>query len=273
VLQVLAENGVPASKPLWWEDDEAILGAAFMVMEGIEGEVPADFPNYRRDGFIADGTPEQRRRAWETALDAFAAISRVPVESVEFLAKPAQGSTGLEQDLEYWSETYEFTAHKSGIANPTVEAGLEWLRDNLPSHRPTALSWGDSRLGNVMFRDYECAALLDWEMVSLAGPMADLVWWMSFERNLDDFIGACPEGFKSWEATVPAWEERTGIKVGDLDWYWPYNEMRTSVLHQRLSDLQARSGRRRVSDPLDNMGTRRLAELLGLPAPIAFAGG
>ena len=41
---------------------------------------------------------------------------------------------------------------------------------NWPAHEsPTVLSWGDSRIGNVLYDDFAPAALLDWEMAGL-GP-------------------------------------------------------------------------------------------------------
>ena len=41
------------------------------------------------------------------------------------------------------------------------------------------LLWGDSRVGNVLYRDFQPVAVLDWEMVTL-GPREIDVAWMIF---------------------------------------------------------------------------------------------
>ena len=36
------------------------------------------------------------------------------------------------------------------------------------------LSWGDARIGNVLYRDFEPVAVLDWEMAALGPPELDV---------------------------------------------------------------------------------------------------
>ena len=42
------------------------------------------------------------------------------------------------------------------------------------------MSWGDSRLANVLFRDAEPVAVLDWEAVALGPRELDLGWLIFF---------------------------------------------------------------------------------------------
>ncbi len=52
-----------------------------------------------------------------------------------------------------------------------------WLEDNLPTDvGADALSWGDGRIGNMMFRDHRVVAVLDWEMAAVAPPEVDIGW-------------------------------------------------------------------------------------------------
>uniref|UniRef100_UPI00202888D2 phosphotransferase n=1 Tax=Caballeronia sp. ATUFL_F1_KS39 TaxID=2921766 RepID=UPI00202888D2 len=65
-----------------------------------------------------------------------------------------------------------------GKPQPTVDAGLAWLLANQPQDEPVGLSWGDARVGNMIFSDARCVAVLDWEMVALGNPEQDLGWWL-----------------------------------------------------------------------------------------------
>ena len=41
------------------------------------------------------------------------------------------------------------------MRSPLIDATFAWLEDNFPDDEgPTVLSWGDSRIGNTMYRDF-----------------------------------------------------------------------------------------------------------------------
>src|SRR3954469_19793276 len=87
VLDALAQHSdvrVPAVR--WLEEDPAVLGAPFMVMERLKGRVPGDTPPYtlpaewmpdaKLDTWVLDATPEQQRRMWFEGLDQLVAIGK-----------------------------------------------------------------------------------------------------------------------------------------------------------------------------------------------------
>ena len=49
------------------------------------------------------------------------------------------------------------------------------------------LCWGDSRIGNVIYRDFEPAGVLDWEMAAI-GPREMDVSWMVFAHLVFESI-------------------------------------------------------------------------------------
>ena len=52
-----------------------------------------------------------------------------------------------------------------------------WLEVHWPRHEgPALLSWGDSRYGNLIYRDFDPVAVLDWEMAGIAPPELDLAY-------------------------------------------------------------------------------------------------
>ncbi len=71
---------VPVANVRWLEEDPTILGAAFYVMDRLDGRVPDESPQpYPTAGWVASATPEQRRKLWLSMLDAMASLHRVDV--------------------------------------------------------------------------------------------------------------------------------------------------------------------------------------------------
>ena len=48
------------------------------------------------------------------------------------------------------------------------------------------VSWGDARIGNIIYRDFEPVAVLDWEMAGLGPPALDLGWMIYLHRFFQD---------------------------------------------------------------------------------------
>jgi len=237
VMKLIGETtSVPMPAMRWFEPDASWLGAPFFVMSKVAGRIPADDPNYNIEGFVADATVEQRQRLWHTAMDAFTALhNEVPVVRVQFLAKPTRGATGFDQQWSYWTESFEWAAQ--GREQPIADRALRWLEDNMPSERPTALSWGDCRIGNMIFDDFVCRAVLDWEMVSLGGPLQDLGWWLFLDRFHSDGYGMPRlEGLGSRAETLALWEVRVGPTDG-VEWYEIYAGFKFAMIMIKLSSL------------------------------------
>ena len=150
LLRTLRDNGlVKVPKVLWFEEDPSWFGAPFFVMETMQGRVPVSMPVYNASGWLAEANPEQRRHLWLSAVGELARIDAVPVDLVTFLDKPELGLTGLDQQLELWRRSLPWSV---GEAPPSgLLSILEWLETYLPDHRPNGLSWGDARIGNMMF--------------------------------------------------------------------------------------------------------------------------
>jgi len=60
--------------------------------------------------------------------------------------------------------------------SPLIERAFEHLRATWPEETSTVVSWGDSRIGNVMYDGFEPCAILDWEMAGLGPRELDLGW-------------------------------------------------------------------------------------------------
>ena len=107
-----------------------------------------------------------------------------------------------------------------------------------------ALVWGDSRIGNILFDETgKVQAVLDWEMVSIGDPIADLAWFLLLDRHHSD---ACDvprlPGFPSREETIARWEAKTGYDAGDLEWWELLGAVRYAAILTRVLDLLDDSG-------------------------------
>ena len=144
VIDALHRSGlVRVPEPLFYEADVRRIGVPFFVMEQLHGHVPVTSPGYNVSGFLFDATPEQRRIAWTTAMEELCRIARVPVEGMQFLDEPELGLTGLEQQLEYWRRSVDWS---TGNQTPDEVWDIyAWLEANLPTERPNGFAWGDAR--------------------------------------------------------------------------------------------------------------------------------
>jgi aminoglycoside phosphotransferase (APT) family kinase protein len=230
-------QGVPVPEIVGHEDAGEVLGRPFFVMKRIEGRVPADTPPFHVESWVKNElTQEQRHQMWTDAVAVMARLHQVDPSRFEFLQRPALGASGLEQDLRAWLDYMPWAM--AGRSNTVIETAAQWLLDNLPERRPTELAWGDSRVGNMMFRDHRVVAVFDWDMVSLAGAESDLAWWTIMDY-LNTVAMGVPRlsGIGSPAETIRLWQELTGREVPDLWYQLVYAAYRMSVILVRISDL------------------------------------
>ena len=148
---------------------------------------------------------------------------------------------------------------------PLTEEAEAWLSANRPS--ATALSWGDSRLPNVIYRDYTPVGLLDWDLVSLAGPQADIAWWILMTPQESVYL----DGIGTHDEFVDLWEELTGNSATDLHWFLVFGAYRLAAIMAKLFSMFVAQGRMpaEFADAQLNTGlhVQMLAGLLDLTPP------
>ena len=185
-----------------------------------------------------------------------------------FLEMRERGATSLEQQIHYYEDYLEWGAR--GKPQPTVEAALSWLKANRPSNDRVSLVWGDSRIGNMIFRDHRCVAVLDWEMVTLGDPVEDLAWWLFLDRHHSEGVES-PRlpGFPSREQTIARYEELMGFPVDNVDYYEAFAGFRFGIIMIRLAQQLVEYGVMPADSDFEtnNTVTRLLAKILDLPAP------
>jgi len=142
---------------------------------------------------------------------------------------------------------------------------MAWLRDHLPTEGvdtgSARLSWGDARIGNMMFADFEVVAVLDWEMVGIAPPEVDLGWMAYlhlFFQDLTTGLGA--DGLPDFMRPVDlaaAYAEVSGRLPGDLTWHLAYAAMRHGIIMRRVTERSILFGEAARPDDVDDMIVHR----------------
>jgi aminoglycoside phosphotransferase (APT) family kinase protein len=221
VLRLLGPTDVPVPQTRWLEPDPSVIGVPFYLMDRISGEVPSDNPPMYEEGWIADVLSEaERERVWWSGLDAMCKVHRLDWKRLgfDFLLEPQRGATPLEQQLHYYREYFEWGMPRK--RHPDIERGLEYLESHKPAEDQIRLCWGDSRLANQIFRDLECVAVLDWEMVRIGDPVQDLAWWLASDRCFSEGLELQRlPGMPGHQDTVARWREATGLRTDNLDYY------------------------------------------------------
>lgn len=272
VITALAEkSNVPVPGVYFFSDDAAVFGSPFLVMQRVDGRIPADDPPFTANGWVLDLTPEQRRRMWQNSIDILAQIHAVDWRALglDFLDTP-ENHSGLDAGLAQWRRMFEWAAE--GEPNPTIEAALAWLDENRPDDdAPKVLNWGDARVGNIIFsEDLAAAAVLDWEMVVLASREQELGWWLFLMRHHTEGVGLpLPEGVPDRDETVDYYKRITGHRVRNLDYYEVLAGTRLAILMVRAAHLMVAAGLLPPDSPMaqSNPASQLVAKLLDLPAP------
>ncbi|HRE01432.1 MAG TPA: phosphotransferase family protein [Ilumatobacteraceae bacterium] len=219
------------------------LGQQCFVMDRIDGAAAADLPPYTVKGWLKDSSAAEQRQVYVGGLEVLAGVHAADWRGLGlgFLQESTANPVGLQQQLEHDERFLGWVT--AGREFPELQRASAWLRANLPDDGELLLSWGDARLGNMLFRDHRPVAVLDWEMVTLAAPGADLGWWLVF--NLIHSVGidrpSLP-GIPTDDEAVGIYESVAGRTVTDLIFYEVRAALRAALLLIRFSDAMVENG-------------------------------
>lgn len=270
VISLVGEaTEVAVPETLWYEPDPSILGGPFFVMARVDGRVPRDVLPYTfpDPNFVLDASPDERAQLQRSAVAALAGIHAITpaTHDLSALAFDDQtGTTSIERHLAFWERYLEWVT--ASERSPLLDECFAWLRTNLPEEGvdtgPPCLSWGDSRIGNMLFAGFEVAGVLDWEMAAIAPPEVDLGWMAYmhyFFQDITTELGA--EGlpdFMRADDLARTYADVAGRIPGDLRWHMTYAAVRFGVIMRRVTERAVLFGEAVRPEDLDEMINNRV---------------
>ncbi len=184
VMRALAQTDVPVPNCLFYEEDPAIIGTPFYVMDRLQGRV---FPTYDLPGIA----PADRRAMYTSMAETLAKLHAVDWQAIGLEGFGRPGNF-FPRQISRWTKQYELSKAEPV---PDIERLIAWLPNNIPNGETTTLCHGDFRLGNMMFHPTEprVIAVLDWELSTIGDPLADLAFnamaWRSRPQDYGGLLG------------------------------------------------------------------------------------
>lgn len=226
VLRALADTQVPHPRLVASCDDDAVLGAAFYVMENIDGfNATSKLPD------LHASSADVRHRMGLAIVEGAAALSLCDYKALglEGFGKP-DGYLG--RQVSRWKSQLEGYAKVAQWPGASQLRGVDdvaaWLDANLPNDFQPGLIHGDYHLANVMYRNDgpELAAIIDWELSTIGDPLVDLGWLIATWPDGEDsgttsvFRIKPWQGFPTVDELVAHYAKLTQRDLSSLDWYF-----------------------------------------------------
>jgi aminoglycoside phosphotransferase (APT) family kinase protein len=268
VIGLVGERSdVPVPRTWWCETDADPIGTPFFVMSRLDGRVPPDVMPYNfGDSWLFDASPADQRRLQDASVDVLARLHAIEVTGEEggsvddafaFLDFDEPGATPLRRRLRHTADWFDWISREMP-RSALVARALTWLDDRFPADEgPAVVSWGDSRIGNVMYDGFEPAAVLDWEMAGLGPRELDLSWMAYAHRVFEDIaagygLGGMPD-FLRMDDVAATYERSTGHTPRHLDWYATYAAVQYAIVFLRTGFRSVHFGEREMPDEVDDL--------------------
>ncbi len=163
-------------------------------------------------------------------------------------------------EVDRWTRTFDTVPDEVRVG---YAACADALRASAPEPLPAVVVHGDYRLGNMLCRDDEVAAIIDWEIWSRSDPRIDLSWLLFFtdEARHPVVPADLDSGMPSDVELLAAYEDETGAPVPGLDWFAALTRYKEAAAMALIAKHLARTG---DTDTLERMAVM-------LPALIAEA--
>ena len=269
ISRVAACCDIPLPALRWNEPDGGALGTPFFVMDQVDGQIPLDNPPYVFTGWLLEAAPSERARLQRASVAILAKVHAIPGPAARFPAlRPPAGRDALRYHVAQQRDYYRWALADDGLRVPIIERSLDWLEQHWPRDPgPDVLCWGDARIGNIIYRAFEPAAVLDWEMAALGPRELDVGWLVFLHRFFQDiaeFFGqpGLP-GFLRRSDVERCYQELTGWPLRDMDFYLTYAALRHAIIMARIKRRMIHFGEDQVpADPDDYVMHRASLEQL-----------
>jgi len=224
VITALRDTDVPVPPAYALCSDADVLGAPFYVMAKVDGTA------YRTAEQIAPLGPARIRAVAERMIDTLALLHAVDPGAVG-LGEFGRPEGFLARQVRRWKKQLD-----ASRSRPV--AGIDELHALLAADPPdggdATIVHGDYRLDNILVdANDQLAAIVDWEMATLADPLTDVGLLIVYQRM--DRLGEGPmasdaPGYPSEAEVLARYAERSGRDLSGLGFYIALASFKLAVI-------------------------------------------
>jgi aminoglycoside phosphotransferase (APT) family kinase protein len=224
LLAALGATDVPHPGLIAACDDPSVIGAAFILMEPVDGfNAAAGLPD------LHASDPKVRQRMGLALAEAAARIGAVDHVAAG-LGDFGRIDGFLERQVSRWAAQLERYGALEGWPGPASLEGVaevgRWLEERRPRSFQAGLMHGDFHVANAMFRpdSGEIAAIVDWELATIGAPLLDLGWllvtWPEPGQGPEAPVPLEPaDGWASAGQLIDAYAAVSPHDLADLGWW------------------------------------------------------
>lgn len=220
LMQRAHESGVKVARVRFACTDPAVLGQPFFLMDYVDGI------SIGRKVVTLPELADARARLPEQLADQLARIHAMPVDDLDFLARPAGGDP-IAAVLEESRAMLDALA----ITSPAFEYALRWADRHRPACERVTFIHGDFRIGNILVDADGLAAVIDWEFAHIGDPHEEIGYicmrdWRFGHGHLR--LG----GIGDRERFITAYESASGQRVDRraADWWELLGNIRWGII-------------------------------------------
>jgi aminoglycoside phosphotransferase (APT) family kinase protein len=234
-LRALEGTGLPAPKVLWLDADGSRMGRVGYVMNRVRGDTPSA-AMYSK-GPLANVSPGARNEMMLKAAGFHGRLRKIALgaEKLPHLHRQVQAGTAIDAELEWWFREVLLVWPQADAKVELIRSLKEWLGRHQPRDLyPAGLVHGDAQIANIIYRDGEIAAVVDWELSYLGHNEADLalIVFLTETQKVTDMM---VEGTPSEAEYIARFQEKSGFAVQ----HWPYFKLLNMYRVVSVSSLSA----------------------------------
>jgi aminoglycoside phosphotransferase (APT) family kinase protein len=229
VLRDLYQVGLPVPEPLWLDDGSEHVPGPFLVSRRVDGTAIGDPAAGARSDLAYDPT--------ELLATTLARVHAVPLSAMtrSGLCDARWDLGALHGQIRHWETRYRENA--PGPV-PLLDAAIGWLYENARlGLQPATIVHGDYGFYNMLVRDGELAALVDWEMTHVGSP----AWDLAYVRDHVSKLG-------TYDRFLAAYTAAGGIEppAGAIDYFQIFTFLRTITMSLVVLEAFNRGRQRRI---------------------------
>ncbi|MFC3414782.1 phosphotransferase family protein [Algoriphagus hitonicola] len=235
VLQSLEKAAYSKSpKPIYLDENEAIVGAPFFIMEFIEGKILRP-----QSSLAKELKPAQFQSLSIQFLDSLLELHQLDLQQ-SGLIKLGKPEGYVERQVSGWSNRYK-NAKTQPIGE--MEKTSDWLLKNLPKSSATAFIHNDYKYDNLVLQtdpSLQIKSVLDWEMATVGDPLMDLGTSLAYWAEADDpailkqFNASYLPGNLSRSEIIAYYEKTSGFSTENMLFYYVFGLFKVGVIAQQI---------------------------------------